>query len=325
MPISVIYPPGSANSVLNSGNSPTIQSGNIVTRPATAANGSIFIAWDTKVIYSYVSGAWVQVATSSGIVTGGTNGTSLSGTNIVLGGSNLTNATSSIGLNSKNLNFTSHGGGLSIFMSDGGQGSYVMLVNTNAFSLNPYGAGGFDALISDGTFNYEFNIDNGVFTISNANPAGSGIQDAADYSANWTPLNYITKLYGDANYPTKSNTRNAANFGLTASLANVGTLVVPAGDGTFRVGCWLNIRNITGAAVVIIQVTYTDTSGFTKTKTFFQQGSAVSALSTVDDFNFPTMDMRVQAGTNVTVSTTVSGVGTINYEAGCTITNVLGF
>lgn len=119
--------------------------------------------------------------------------------------------------------------------------------------------------------------------------------------------------------------RNAANFGLTASLADVGHYTLPnTGDQTIRVGGWVNLLSVSGSDAVVLQVTYTDNHSVVKTKSYYPQGSVTSALTTADDYPMPTMDFRVKSGTNIQVSAVVTGTGTITYEVGCTIGKLVG-
>lgn len=54
----VVYNP--SNPVVNAGNAPSIQEGLFAARPATAATGSIYIAWDTAQLFVY-DGAWLTI------------------------------------------------------------------------------------------------------------------------------------------------------------------------------------------------------------------------------------------------------------------------
>lgn len=118
--------------------------------------------------------------------------------------------------------------------------------------------------------------------------------------------------------------RNASNFGQTGSMADVGHFQNPwTGDNTYRVGAWLNLLTVTGGDAVIIQVTYTDENSVAKTKTFYPQGYATgSTLNTAEDYPMPTMDFRALSGSTIQVTTTVTGTGTILYNAGCTIEKI---
>jgi hypothetical protein len=129
----------------------------------------------------------------------------------------------------------------------------------------------------------------------------------------------------DTLYTRISDIRNAANFGLTTSLADVGHYDNPAaGDQTYRVGAWVNLLSTSGKTLTV-QVTWTDNHSISQTKVFFPQGATSSTLGVAPTFySLPTMDFRVLTGTTVQVSTTVSGSGTILYEVGTTITKIIG-
>lgn len=128
----------------------------------------------------------------------------------------------------------------------------------------------------------------------------------------------------DLLYLKVSDIRNATNNGLTASVADVAHYDNPAGDQTYRIGGWINLLTVSGGDSVVMQVTWTDNHGVVKTKDFYPQGAVSSSLTIVDDYPFPTMDVRVLANTTIQVSTTVAGSGSIIYEAGATITKIQG-
>jgi hypothetical protein len=119
--------------------------------------------------------------------------------------------------------------------------------------------------------------------------------------------------------------RNAANFGQTGSEAVVAQVVDPgSGDNTYRVGCWINLLSVSGGDGLTIQVTYEDEHSVSKTKTYYVPGSTTASMTTADDYPFPTMDFRVLSGSTITISTTVTGSGSILYDAGATIQLITG-
>lgn len=138
----------------------------------------------------------------------------------------------------------------------------------------------------------------------------------------------LSSFTNGPNYATVSQIlvgRNAANFGITGSEADVGHLTLPnTGDQTVRVGGWINITGVSGGDVVIMQVTFTYSSG-SVVKTFYEPGSpSGTTLGLVGVYTFSTLDFRVTTGTTVQVSTTVTGSGTILYQTGCTIQKLIG-
>ena len=118
--------------------------------------------------------------------------------------------------------------------------------------------------------------------------------------------------------------RNAANFGLSASLADVGHYTDSSGsDQTYTVAAWLNLLTATGQTVTI-QVTWTDNHSVSQTKTFYPQGATTATLSTVANYALPSMNFRALGSSTIQVSTTVSGVGSILYECGTSIQLIVG-
>ncbi|WP_413613484.1 tail fiber domain-containing protein [Bdellovibrio sp. HCB-110] len=66
----------------NAGGTPSMQTGLDASKPASPGAGAIYLATDTKIIYQYNSGAWVNMASatgSGGTITGVTAGTGLTG------------------------------------------------------------------------------------------------------------------------------------------------------------------------------------------------------------------------------------------------------
>lgn len=152
--------------------------------------------------------------------------------------------------------------------------------------------------------------------INNLGPVNGGA-----YEINFIPTSLITKRYADS---VVKVARNAANFGKTATLTDVGHYTLPnTGDVTMRVGGWLNLL-ADSSKTVILQVTFTDEHSIVKTKSFYIQGSTSATLSSPEDYAFPTMDFRSLSGTIIQVSAIVSGAGTILYDVGCTIQKLIG-
>jgi hypothetical protein len=251
------------------------------------------------------------------------NGLTLTGTNGVLGGT-LTGYTE-IEQNGQGFQIqdTPNGG---IFNLSSGQLTYTSTDSSGLF---------FDVLFaldttqvvlqaekSDGSGDLakiEF-VDSGGFSgvILTNTLNNRGLTGGADFSPNIESFDFTQKVYVDAR-------RNAANFGQVATLADVGHYADPGiSDNTYRIGAWAYVDTITGTAALVVQVTFTDNEGNTKTKDFFPQGAVTSSLTVADDYPFPTMDMRVKAGTTMQVSATLSGVGTILYDVGCTIQLLVG-
>ena len=56
---------GITDGVKNLGGSPAMQSGIDSAKPSTPASGTVYFATDTKTIYEYSSGAWLQLASET--------------------------------------------------------------------------------------------------------------------------------------------------------------------------------------------------------------------------------------------------------------------
>lgn len=114
-------------------------------------------------------------------------------------------------------------------------------------------------------------------------------------------------------------------FGQTASIPNVGTYPNTGADNTFTIGGWLNLRSVTGTDSVSVKVTWTDNQSVVKTKTFSALGvTAGKQIGIVEDYPLFTIEIRALVNTNIVISTTVTGTGTILYEVGCAIRKEIG-
>lgn len=122
---------------------------------------------------------------------------------------------------------------------------------------------------------------------------------------------------------TSVNVKASANLtAQTAAVASVAAYTLPAATGTYSVAAYLNITAV-ATDVIETQVTYQDENGTTQTSTFFNQGSTTALLSAIGNSTYPPMTIRVNASSTITVKTTLTtGVGSITYDVGATITKI---
>lgn len=217
----------------------------------------------------------------------------------------------------------------------------------NALGFTPYNATNPSNYISlsalSATSPLSYNSATGVFSISQATTSTNGWLSATNWNTFNGKQNAITTgstaqyFRGDlslATFPTDlssfsnsqgyalingTNTlRTSANFGQTASEAIVGQYIDPgAGDNSYTAKAWISLKATAGQTLTV-QVTFTY-GGTTWTKYFAPETSTTPTLSSVDFYALPPLYFRITSGTTITVSTTVSGAGTILYESGCTI------
>lgn len=256
-------------------------------------------------------------ATGATGATGSAGATGAAGTNGTNGTNGSNGAAGAAGTNG--TNGTNGANGLNIYQIAGVPSSGL-------------GSNG-EAAVDYTTFNYYTKVSGSWVLRGNLQPAsGAAGGDLAGTYPNPTvnTINGVTKNYYD---PTSSiqtqlnskltltsvNTlRTSANFGQTVSEADVGHYLDPGtGDNTYTVKGWISLKAASGQTLVM-QVTFTY-GGFSWTKTFFPQGTTSGVLSSVDFYPMPPMNFRVTSGTNIQVSTTVSGSGSILYESGCSI------
>lgn len=253
------------------------------------------------------------------------SGTTANGTAVDLGGDTTGDTTISFGSN----NFTIIGTDL----GSGNDSGIAFDSVSPGFDLAANATGLSFEIKADSTQLFLQALDNStshdqtIFLIPNTSPTGgmvisdginsAGLRYLGDYEPNFVARSLVTKQYVDAN-------RNAVNFGQTASNADIGHFAIPAGDDrTIRVGAWVDLLSTAGSTLVI-RVSWSNAASITVIKNFFPQGATTSVMSLVDSYAMPTMDFRAQNGTTVTVSTVVTGVGAILYNAGCTISTLQG-
>jgi hypothetical protein len=109
---------------------------------------------------------------------------------------------------------------------------------------------------------------------------------------------------------------------LTAANASVSAFTNSNTTGTFRISPYLNITSVT-TDVIQMQVNYTDENNVTRTAIFYPLGKTTAGLNAIGNNSFPSIDIRSRASTTITVTTSLTtGGGSINYDAGATITQL---
>lgn len=127
-----------------------------------------------------------------------------------------------------------------------------------------------------------------------------------------------TKSYVNNNAP---GAQIATNYvaGATTALPTFRAFTIPASDGMYRIGAFVNITAVS-VDVLQFQVTYTDETNTSQTEIFYPQGLTSASLATTGNYTFPTMDIRVKASTTITLKTVLTtGAGSITYDAGGSI------
>lgn len=110
---------------------------------------------------------------------------------------------------------------------------------------------------------------------------------------------------------------------VTAQTAG-GTLIGcnPASTSTLRIGGYITVNSIS-LDVIQFQVAYTDENSTSQTVVVAPQGTTTVGITTTGPKTFPTIDIRVLGGHNITVSATLTtGTGSINYDAGAVCQNL---
>lgn len=117
--------------------------------------------------------------------------------------------------------------------------------------------------------------------------------------------------------PLTNATSTAVLDGQTASITSVNTYT-PTASSTYMV---IVTTDVTAEAVqtLTVSVTYTDAGGTSRTQNFFGMGLTTAAIGSTGDSNFPPMTIRPLKNTAITVSTTVAGIGSINYKIDASI------
>lgn len=159
---------------------------------------------------------------------------------------------------------------------------------------------------------------------------GKGLTTAANNTPIQIAESQVTNLPSDlANTVSISNTRRSANFGISGSLSNVGDLSnTGSSDNTFTASGWVKIDALASGESLTFYVTYTDNEGLVSTIPMTLYGTASTTAitsSSIAVYSLNAMQMRVKAGTDVIISSVLTGSGTNNYACGVIITNVQGF
>lgn len=137
------------------------------------------------------------------------------------------------------------------------------------------------------------------------------LSQVSSFSPQWSTLSYsdLPILYSAA-----ANLTSLSGAQTITSFSSPNT-------STYRVGGYLNIVSVT-TDVIQMQIIYTDENGNTGVnKLMYEPGTTAAGLSAIGNYNFCTRDIRVQSGSTITISTTLTtSLGSISYDAGATIT-----
>lgn len=109
---------------------------------------------------------------------------------------------------------------------------------------------------------------------------------------------------------------------LAQTTAQTVTTVTPSVAGTFQLSGWVSITAV-ATDVLQLQTTYTDENANAQTQTFFPQGLTSANLASTGAFTFPSMTIRSQAGSAITLKVVLTvGAGSAAYDAGGSILQV---
>ena len=321
--------------VQNLGNVPSMQSGLDAAKGAANAtrNGQVYIATDTQIIYQVVAGTWEIIASSTTAVTAG-NGLTLNGSEIDLGGNLSQNTTIQLSDNVGDNYYLRFVGPNPVPST----GPYVIFSNTETGMLIQDTAGideaGFDANLSAGSPQYG-NTTNFLLYKPGAsfytqmtitrNPVnlllrGIIFQDdifsigpraAADYSANWTSLSYVTLGYLQTNYAAKTTTPgNVVQNKITGQTTNQTAFTyASAPGGLYRINIATIVSSFTSGNVTF-NLNFTDQNS--NAKTF-----GLDTISAIGTDAVTVRSFYPKAGTNITLTCVVTG--TLTYSVWFTL------
>ena len=97
----------------------------------------------------------------------------------------------------------------------------------------------------------------------------------------------------------------------------------PSSLGQYTITGYVTITAVT-TDVVNMQVSYIDETGTKRTQSMFPMGTTSASLATTGAYQFPTFTIRSSPNA-ITVNTILTtGIGSVSYDAGCTITRLSG-
>lgn len=249
------------------------------------------------------------------------NGLTLSGS--------ATNDTISLG-GTLAKNTTLNGAGFNLVFSNIGQAQSIFTASNANLTLSPGGNNGM--IIS-------LPAPNAARTITLSSPAAGQTYEFQNFNSptsggTWTfstSVGVTNVPYGRSKFYYDGSVWNfVSNFSpniqfTTTGVVNVGTSLAssPSGgiayDATYRVGGWVKVTSFT-AGFINLLVGFTDETNTFQTITLVPVGG-VANIAATGYYVFPTIDIRVKAGTQVITQTSNSGVGALfTYDAGATIT-----
>lgn len=156
----------------------------------------------------------------------------------------------------------------------------------------------------------------------------SNVMITGTYSGNTTELATVTGSLTSGNFLKSDASGNVVDGGaavygaisaiLTGRNAAVTSVVAVTSpnDGAnhiYNVGGSIVVTAVSLNAITL-QVAYTDETSTSRTQSFFGEGLTTAAISTTGGFAFPPMTIISKPNTTITISTTVTGVGTETYD-----------
>jgi hypothetical protein len=142
-----------------------------------------------------------------------------------------------------------------------------------------------------------------------------GMQEFADYSANYTDRNYITRGWALANLPSLPVT---VMFAAQSASRNVFTYLNPlaANKKVFRVNMAIQALTAT-VAVVTLTLTFTDTSNVVRNLSFLNSSALAAGANYSNTYN-----IMSRPGTNIQLVFTIVS-GTLTYDISASVENMV--
>ena len=284
---------------------------------STIVNGTTVIGTN-NIMYTWDGTYWISTSGSSGggvtsfkgrtgIVTPQTGDytfSQISSTPTTLGGYGITDGVKTIAVNNSNGFSATSSGGSTPILTISATPSGILKSNGSTMSAATSGTDYENPL----TFNSPLSRSVNTISLGAINSIGT----INTYNSISTTGTGLSPIYAETDLTSQNGPQPI-----------VTSYSVPGGAaGTFRIGSYVNISTIL-TDILNLQVTWTDENSNSRTQIMRSVAAASNNIATTGFYCFSPIDIRVKAGTTITIATVLqAGGGTIIYDVGGSIMQI---